>query len=69
MLVLPADRGIWCCLFMSSLDDSADRFKKSLKRSQAGPEVKRKAIGATENLGEGKKATSLGAALSTEDKI
>ena len=39
---------------MSSLDDSADRFKKSLQRSQSGPEVKRKAVGATEKLGEGR---------------
>ena len=40
---------------MSSLNDSADRFKKSLQRSQSGPEVKRKAIGATEKLSEGKR--------------
>lgn len=54
---------------MSSLNDSADRFKKSLQRSQSGPEVKRKAVGATEKLGEGRRTPSLGATLSTEDRI
>ena len=63
------DRGTRAVYSMSSLEDSADRFKKSLKRSHSGPDVKRKAVGATANLNEGRKVTSPGATLPTEDRL
>ena len=58
------DRGFGVVYFMSSLNDFADRFKKSLHRSQSGPEVKRKAVSATENLSEGKRTPSPGTTAS-----
>lgn len=63
------DRGFGVVYFMSSLNDFADRFKKSLHRSQSGPEVKRKAVSATENLSEGKRTPSPGTTLPTEDRL
>lgn len=54
---------------MSSLNDSAERFKKSLQRSQSGPEIKRKATGTIQNTSEGKRAQSPGATVSTEERL